>query len=142
MPYLTLPDLLAAHSDQALIDLTDRADPPTGQIDTAVVDAAIAGAAAEVDSYLGQRYTVPLADPAPAAVADAALTIAWYRLHTDRAADKDLRIRYEDAVRWLRDVSAGRASLPGVATSGTAPAAGLVYVAPATPRLFGRGGPR
>ena len=77
-----------------------------------------------------------------AAAVDAALTIAWYRLHTDRAADKDLRIRYEDAVRWLRDVSAGRASLPGVATSGTAPTVGMVYVAPATPRLFGRGGPR
>ena len=99
MPYLSLPDLLAAHSEQALIDLTDRTDPPAGQIDTAVVDAAIAGAAAEVDSYLGQRYTVPLANPAPAAVADAALTITWYRLHTDRAADKDLRIRYEDAVQ-------------------------------------------
>lgn len=142
MPYATLPDLLAAHSKQALIDLTDRADPPTGQIDTAAVDAAIAGAAAEVDSYLGQRYAVPLAEPVPAAVADATLTIAWYRLHTDRASDPDLRIRYEDAVRWLRDVSAGRARLPDVAPSSAAPAAGLVHVAPAVPRLFGRGGPR
>lgn len=142
MPYISLSDLLSAHSEQALIDLTDRADPPTGQIDSGVVAAAIAGAAAEVDSYIGQRYTVPLTDPAPAAVADAALTIAWYRLHTDRAADKDLRIRYEDAVRWLRDVSAGRASLPGIATSNSAPAVGLVYMAPAPPRVFGRRGRR
>ena len=139
MPYLSPPDLLAAHSEQALIDLTDRTDPPTGQIGTAVVDAAIAGAVAEVDSYLGQRYSVPLPDPIPAAVTDAALTITWYRLHTDRAADKDLRVRYEDAVRWLRDVSAGRAALPGVATSASAPAAGLVALAEAPPRLFGRG---
>lgn len=138
MPYLSLSDLISAHSEQALIDLTDRTDPPAGLIDTGVVAAAIAGAAAEVDSYLGQRYAVPLADPAPASVADAALTIAWYRLHTDRAADKDLRIRYEDAVRWLRDVSAGRASLPGVAISSTAPEVGLAYVAPAPPRVFGR----
>lgn len=139
MPYLTLSDLLAAHSEQALIDLTDRTDPPTGTIVAAVVDAAIAGACAEVDSYLGQRYSVPLSDPVPAAVTDAALTITWYRLHTDRAADKDLRVRYEDAVRWLRDVSAGRAALPGVATSSTAPAVGLVMLAEAPPRLFGRG---
>ncbi len=139
MPYITLSDLLAAHSEQALIDLTDRAEPPTGGIVMAVLDKAIAGAGAEVDSYISQRYATPLPDPVPAAVTDAALTITWYRLHTDRAADKDLRIRYEDAIRWLRDVSAGRAALPGVATSATAPAAGLAMLAESSPRLFARG---
>ncbi|WP_292963650.1 gp436 family protein [Novosphingobium sp. UBA1939] len=142
MPYISISDLVTAYSEQALIDLTDHDDPPTGAVVDAVALGAIERACAEVDSYLGQRYTVPLAGDVPVAVADAALTIAWYRLHPDAADDKALRLRYEDAVRWLRDVAAGRAALPGVSSNAAAPAVGLAQVAAGPARVFGRRGGR
>ncbi len=142
MPYVSISDLVTAYSERAVIDLTDHDDPPTGAVVEAVALGAIDRACAEVDSYLGQRYTVPLAGDVPVAVADAALTIAWYRLHPDAADDKALRIRYEDAVRWLRDVAAGRAALPGAASSASSPAVSFAQVAPGPARVFGRRGGR
>lgn len=141
MSYVSIPDLVTAYSEQALIDLTDRDDPPSGAIVEAVVLAAIQRACAEVDSYLGQRYGVPLAD-VPVAVADATLTITWYRLHPDGADAPALRIRYEDAIRWLRDVAAGRAALPGVVNNAASPAVSLAQVVAGPARVFGRRGAR
>ena len=141
MPYITVADVVSAYSEQALIDLTDRDDPPTGAVVQAVVASAIERACAEVDSYLGQRYAVPLADPVPVMVVDVVVVIAWYRLHVDAADDKAVRVPYEDALRWLRDVAAGRALLPGAAIAGSAPSVGLAQVAAGAAPVFRRRGP-
>lgn len=88
-----------------------------GTEDPGVVDAAIVDAEAEVNSYLQSRYSVPLAAPVPSRLRAVALDVTTYRLFaarglSDEGADKVVRQRYEDALRWLRDVAAGRASLP------------------------------
>ena len=73
-------------------------------------------------SPLARRYAVPLAT-VPEAVRVWTLDIALYRLYRDQATDT-VRQRYEDALRELRDVAAGRADLAGLvpASGGGAPA--------------------
>jgi len=74
-----------------------------------VIPGAIADASAEIDSYIGMVYTLPLTDT-PAILVRVVCDIARYRLYDDIPTD-EVRRRYEDAVRFLRDISAGRASL-------------------------------
>lgn len=124
MPYCTISDLTTRYSAQELIDLSDRADPPVGAIDTAVLDAAIAEAGAVIDSYLGGRYTLPLATTPPALTA-AACHLTRYALYDDRAPERVRELR-DEAVAWLRDLAAGRAVLPDVAVDGGG--AGLVEI--------------
>lgn len=137
MAYATVADLVTRYGEAELIDLTDRADPPVGVVDADVADGAIADASGEVDAYLGVRYALPVS-PVPAHLLTAVCDIARYRLHGNRVTD-EVRTRYEDAIRWLKDVAQGRALLPGAtAASGTTTAA-LAEVVQAGRKVFGGG---
>lgn len=84
----------------------------------------------EIHSYLATRYAVPV-DPAPSRLVAVALDIARYRLYDD-AAPEQVQQRYDHAVKWLRDVAAGKASL--TADDGTPiPEADTPTAGPATP---------
>lgn len=136
MPYATTADLIARFGEQSIIDLTDRADPPAGVVDAAVVAAALADAHAEIDGYLAVKYQVPVTASADRLRA-VACDLTRYRLHGDRVTD-EVRTRYEDAVRWLRDIAAGRAVLPGAIAPDGGSAANLVEVVPGR-KVFGGG---
>lgn len=82
---------------------------------------ALADADAEVDAYVGGAYSVPLS-PVPAVIVRVAAGIARYRLLGDAASDQ-ARKDYEDAVRYLRDVQAGRAAIAAAPLAGNTPAA-------------------
>lgn len=112
MPYVTQSQLVERYGARELAQVTDKAVPPTGAIVDAVVTRAIADAEAEVDARLSLRYAVPLVD-VPALVADLASRIARYKLHEDRPTEK-IRRDYEDAVKLLTDVAAGKAAIPGL----------------------------
>jgi phage gp36-like protein len=116
--YATQAQLIDRYGEAMLIDLTDRGDPPSGEIDVDVVSRALADADAAIDGYLAGRYQAPLSAPPPPAVTDLALAIAIYKLHRNVASDK-IRNDYTDALKMLRDISAGVASLAGV--DGAAP---------------------
>lgn len=105
MAYADQADMEARFSTDDLIGLTDRGTPPAGAIDTAVLNAALDDATGEMNSYLGRRYAVPLAS-IPNDVKIKCVMIAYYRLHRDSVPEK-VRKDYEDALRWLRDVSTG-----------------------------------
>lgn len=77
---------------------------------------ALADADAEIDAYLGGAYAVPLS-PAPAVIVRVAAGLARYRLLGD-ATTEQARKDYEDAVRYLRDVQAGRASITATPLAG------------------------
>ncbi|SIQ96422.1 Mu-like prophage protein gp36 [Aromatoleum tolulyticum] len=138
MTYATVADLVTRFGEAELIDLTDRADPPAGVVDTAVADGAIADAVGEIDTYLGVRYALPVS-PLPALLVMVTCDIARYRLHGTRVTD-EVRARYDDALRWLKDVALGRALLPGAtaAANGTTTAA-LAEVVQAGRKVFGGG---
>lgn len=137
MPYATVADLVTRYGEAEVIDLTDRADPPAGAVDATVADGAIVDAAGEADAYLGVRYALPVS-PVPAHLLTAVCDIARYRLHGNRVTE-EVRARYEDAVRWLRDVSQGRAALPGATVASGSTTAALAEVVQTGRKVFGGG---
>ncbi|MFA5187072.1 MAG: DUF1320 domain-containing protein [Patescibacteria group bacterium] len=109
MSYATQADILLMMESATLINLTD--DAGTGAIVEAPVTQALADADAEIDAYVGVKYTVPL-DPVPAVVQKIAVDIAIYNLYSRRQNMVDVvRDRYLDAIKFLTAVSKGVASL-------------------------------
>lgn len=135
--YATVADLVTRSGERELIDLTDKGDDSVGVVVPAVAEAAIADACGEVDGYLGVRYRLPIAAPVPVMLVAVVCDIARFRLYDNRATE-EVRKRYDDAVRWLRDVSRGVAVLPGADTTGSAGAALAEVVRPGR-KLFAGG---
>jgi len=107
--YSIQADILEQLDEQTLIELTDDAN--EGEIDTDAVTRSIADADAEMDGYLGARYSVPLS-PVPTIARKLSVDISIYNLYARRrGAPEDRRQRYVDAIAFLKEVAAGRASL-------------------------------
>jgi len=116
--YCTQAELADRYGAGMLIELTDRADPPTNAIDAAAVARAIDDASALIDGYLKGRYALPIADTPPL-LRDLALTIAIYKMHAGSAGDK-IRKDYDDALRTLTQIANGLVRLD---VAGVEPAA-------------------
>lgn len=118
--YVTLDQLTDRYGERMLIDLTDRASPGTGAVDTDVTTRAIADTAAVIDGYVGKRYALPMAE-VPALITDIAAAIAIWKLHVYEPAGK-IEADYKEAMRQLADISSGKLTLPladGSPTEGT-----------------------
>lgn len=135
MTYAVQSDLVTAFGSDELVQLTDRADPPTGTIDATIVARALEAADGEIDSYLAGRYSLPLAS-VPAILRDCAADIARYRLH-DRGVPDRVKDAYKDRISWLRDVAAGRANL-GLAQESLTPSSAGIPEITSGGRVFGR----
>lgn len=120
MPYTTRPLLEERFGLDELIQRTDKFQPYTGAVVEAVLDRAIADADAEIDGFVGARYSLPLPEPVPPVLVPIACDIARYRLYDDAVPDV-VRQRYEDAVSRLKDIAAGRLTL-GIEPASTTPA--------------------
>jgi phage gp36-like protein len=111
--YCSRADLVRRFGAQELGWLTDETsgkDPD----DTEIAEACDS-ASQRIDSYLLLRYTVPLAS-VPATIKDAACVLARKILLKDRAGPGSVAQQdYVDAVKWLGDVSDGKALLPDAA---------------------------
>lgn len=105
MSYATLDMLVDRFGAELLERLTDRADPPAGEIDGAVVDRALADTRAMIDGYLAGRYRLPLAE-IPPQIPPIALAIAIYKLHVYSPEEKITR-DFEAALKSLREIAAG-----------------------------------
>jgi len=110
VPYTTQQDLVDRYGEEELIDLTDRAKPPIGAIDTAVLDAKIADADNLIDSYLARRYVLPVSET-PLVLTRIAAAIVRYYLYTD-APTEQIRDDYNDAMKFLGQVASGKVDLP------------------------------
>lgn len=124
MSYANLTHLTARYSQR---DLRMMTDPTAQSIVESVVAQALADASDEVDSYLGQRYVLPLCiDPtfisnevfdvtAHPVLSRLTCDIAVYRMQTLRQSDdiKDARQRYEDALKMLTKFANGQLTLLG-----------------------------
>ncbi len=110
MAYSTQADIQEQLPEAILIDLTD--DAGAGSVDEAVVTRAIADADAEIDGYCGTCNEVPFS-PVPDLIRSHSVTIAIYNLYArrDLGLSETRRKRYDDAVRFLRDVSNGVVTL-------------------------------
>jgi len=97
-----------------------------------VVPALLAGDL--IDGYVRAIYALPF-QTVPALLNGLACDIAYFRLFQEPT--DEARKRYDDALRTLRDISAGKIKLP-VADGQDAPSRPDVIRATAQPRLFNR----
>lgn len=135
--YATLQDLKTLCGDEELIQLTDRADPPSGLIDEATTTAALTAATHIIDGYVRAQYRLPLSSPVPM-LTDLAADIARYRLYKT-AATEQVQKRFDDAIKQLVGISKGLVKLP-VENGGDAEPAGRTGMVriQSEPRTFSR----
>lgn len=105
MSYATVEMLVDRFGAALLERLTDRADPPAGEIDSDVIARALADTDALIDGYLAGRYRLPLAE-IPRQIPPIALAIAIYKLHVYSPEEKIAR-DFEAALKSLREIAAG-----------------------------------
>lgn len=116
MAYCTEADIIARMPDEFLEQLTDDTDADSEDTKTARITAAIADADSDIDSYIGTKYNVPLADDDVSQnIKNQSVRIAIYYLASRRsdALDEDsiIKINHDKAIAWLKDVSSGKAIL-------------------------------
>jgi phage gp36-like protein len=134
MAYCSEEDLLKMIPQADLLDLTvDSGDVP----DSFIIEDAISKAEAEINSYLGVKYVVPLS-PVPDQVKALAVDLALYHLYSRRNLVPPVRQqRYEDAVASLKQVVAGKMVIVG--PNGEAATAAKEWTdAPSGARYFSR----
>jgi len=105
MAYANLTGLTARIGEDTLIELSDRATPPSAAVDVTVIDAALADADALIDGYLFGRYALPLA-AAPALIVTLAEAVTIYKLYTVSAPER-VEADYRDALKALEKISKG-----------------------------------
>jgi phage gp36-like protein len=131
--YANRNDFIDAFGSIEAVALTNIDSPTATTVNLAILDRALADAAAEINSYLARAYTLPL-ESVPDTLVWASCDIARYRLDKNRASE-DVRRRYEDVIRWLKDLSRGVASL-GLDASGSVPSEVHLASISAAPRVY------
>lgn len=137
MPYLTVDDYVERYGIAETVRVTDESK--AGEVNAPKVEKAIADATAEADSYLAVRYVLPIPAPAPEIVVAIVGDLARERL--TRARPTELVIANAARARsQLKDLSAGRASIPataaGAAPPGEIPIGMAVAAGDGRPRVF------
>ena len=126
MAYATPQEIIDAYGRDAIQELTDRDDPPRGEVDDDLLERAIQAAVDLVDGYLAKRYTLPLAS-VPINLQDHVRALVFFNLHRGRveSVEEDVRKFRDDALAYLRDVERGVILLGGATppsvTGATAP---------------------
>jgi phage gp36-like protein len=132
--YATISDLRILVSEAELLQLTD--DARTGDVDEAKVTEALEAASRTIDSYVAVRYGLPLAS-VPEVLNTYCKAIARYNLHARKPTmPEPVQRGYDNAMRELRDISAGKAVLSIAGKE--APAAENTILMETSPRLFSR----
>ncbi|MDP8089542.1 MULTISPECIES: gp436 family protein [Pasteurellaceae] len=113
MAYATITDLINRLGNKAVVELTNpnmRAD----AINDLVADAALADGQALVDSYIGQRVTLPI-ETVPHFVKTLSLDLAIYYLQTkvgnSNSKESAAQKLYDDAIKHLERFAKGETSL-------------------------------
>jgi phage gp36-like protein len=120
--YIVQADLKAVLSDDDLLQLTD--DAGVGEVDATVLAGVIARSEGEFHGYAAKRYATPVdvtGDATLAATIRGRLLdlVAYYLRGRRPGMPQEVRDRYTDAQRWLRDLADGKVTL-GVAPNQSA----------------------
>ena len=110
MSYATSQQLVTRYGDRLLLQVADRADPPAGAVNAAIVDQALADTDAVIDGYLAGRYVLPLAS-VPPLLPPIAQSIAIYKLHLYEP-EKKIADEYQAAIADLVRIANGVIRLP------------------------------
>ena len=110
MPYTSQDQLVTRFGKRFLVNLTDRADEPTGEIDAQIVNSAIASAQALIDGFLVNHYALPLAE-VPELISSLAEALVIYDLHVYEAPEKIVEGE-KSARKTLAQIGEGKIGLP------------------------------
>lgn len=107
--YASQADIDALYGPKLLMRLVDRDD--EGEADPNGVEAALSSADAIIDGYVGTVYDLPL--PAvPPLLKQCAVDIAIYRVALELGPrTEEMRLRHDDAICRLKDISKGTMTL-------------------------------
>jgi phage gp36-like protein len=133
--YATREDMVLAFGEKECVSLTDRDF--TGAIDDAVMDAQLVRASAEIDSYIVGRYPTPWPDTYRILVGRCCDIARYFLCGSITQVTEEIRIRYEDALRYLERVADGKISL-GRTDSGEVIRSGQRITFVSAGRVFGR----
>ena len=133
--YITVAQLADRYGEGQLKAWTD--DDASGSVDTSIVTSVINDVSAEIDAAASQFYTTPLnltSATTAAVVRNNAGSLAGYRLAVRRPGNvsEDLRTLYEDALKWLERLGAGKVNLAGESQIEAAKPSGGIIVAGGT----------
>jgi phage gp36-like protein len=110
MAYATQAQIVTMYGQDLLDAVASRDGSGRGSPET--IAAALDAASAEIDTYLSVRYTVPLV-PAPPYIQQICVDIAVYRMALDIGPrTEEMRLRYADAIAYLKNVADGKFELP------------------------------
>ncbi|MGX5056719.1 gp436 family protein [Enterobacter asburiae] len=124
MTYATPEDYIAYFTERDATGVSAKRG--VGAPDTTRIARHLQSASDRIDSYLGARYTLPLVD-VPGALRDYCCDIARFLMvGTEHSTTEEMRIRYDDAIAWLKRVADGKITL------GSAPGDGQT-VEPSSP---------
>jgi len=147
MPLYTSPvDIVNTYGRPYLLYSADRDN--NGDIDMVAALVAIRDGEEECNSYLGTVYELPLPgiterdDPennpnVPHELRRVARDISIYRLSpTYDVLTEEKRVRYEDAVKWLKAVASGLVKLPTIVPGTPLPTSGGGIQVCSNPRVM------
>lgn len=135
MAYVTQTDLEAYFGTEQLLIAADRDG--DGSYDTDVISTGITAATEEIDTYVGIKYELPLA-ATPGVLTRVGCDLAMYHMSVGHhSMTEDKKERYNNGVRWLRDLAAGKVTLGPEEDDVTAPDEAELY-ASIPERLFTR----
>lgn len=141
MDYCSVQDLIDRCGSFALVQLSNPDDSQVETVNEDMVHRAILDACGEMDGYIATRYSLPLAETTNQ-LRTLAMDIALYRLGLLQRQGGDLEAvkdRYDDSIRFLRDLAKGLATLGLDQT--TEPIVQVLNVS-GSPRQFSREGLR
>ena len=107
--YASVQDCIDRRGEESLRELAD--DPHADALAWSALEEALDDATDEIDAYVGARHELPL-EPVPRVLKRLCVEIGVYR-RADAAAQstKEMRTRFEDGIRLLKDIQSGKASL-------------------------------
>lgn len=104
-------------SEEVLIAFDRDGD---GAVDPDAMASALTAAQEEIDSYVAVRYSVPVS-PVPGVLVRVACDLAMYHASIGQASmSEDKQTRYDQRVKWLTKLAAGKVSLGNVEELATA----------------------
>lgn len=135
MSYATIDDVIALYGlGEVDAALGRHRDVPVDADAVAIFDTALDAASSEIDTFLADRYAVPLV-PAPPAIRTMAIDLAIHRVALRSAVlREEWKERAETVRAQLRDLAKGIGAVPGLAPPNDEPGA----PAPADVQVAGR----
>lgn len=109
MRYADIEMMVQRFGRAELLELSDRDG--SGELNEAVIEAALSDACADIDGYIGGRYQLPLTTVAPV-LHRSACDLARYYLYDNRLDEQHPAARrYKAVIRLLEQISKGQVLL-------------------------------